>query len=79
MNHKTLCWDLEKACAKRGTPIRIAISVEPINTPSTIAGIAAFRGFTATVRKTSTRYLKTLSGLKGVEAILTQRPGPAFP
>src|SRR5579862_4261930 len=28
MNHKTLCWDLEKACAKRGTPIRIAISVE---------------------------------------------------
>ena len=28
MNHKTKCWDLEKACAKRGTPIRIAISVE---------------------------------------------------
>ena len=28
MNHKTNCWDLEKVCAQRGTPIRIAISVD---------------------------------------------------
>jgi phosphonoacetate hydrolase len=28
MNHKTRCWDLEKACARRGHPIRIAISVD---------------------------------------------------
>jgi hypothetical protein len=28
MNHKTRCWDLEKACVQRGAPIRIAISVD---------------------------------------------------
>ena len=28
MNHKTHCWDLEKVCAQRGVPIRIAISVD---------------------------------------------------
>ena len=28
MNHKSRCWDLEKACTTRGAPIRIAISVE---------------------------------------------------
>jgi phosphonoacetate hydrolase len=28
MNYKSRCWDLEKACAARGLPIRIAISAE---------------------------------------------------
>lgn len=28
MNHKSRCWDLEKACARRGRPIRAAISVD---------------------------------------------------
>ncbi|OQP64488.1 nucleotide pyrophosphatase [Niastella vici] len=28
MNHKTQCWDLEKALEKRGAPIKIAISAE---------------------------------------------------
>jgi phosphonoacetate hydrolase len=28
MNHKSRCWDLEKACAARGTPLRAAISAE---------------------------------------------------
>ncbi len=28
MNHKSLCWDLAKAAEHRGTPLRIAISVE---------------------------------------------------
>ncbi|OQP56078.1 nucleotide pyrophosphatase [Niastella yeongjuensis] len=28
MNHKTQCWDLEKAMEKRGAPIKIAISAE---------------------------------------------------
>jgi phosphonoacetate hydrolase len=28
MNYKHHCWDLDKACAARGTPVRIAISAE---------------------------------------------------
>jgi len=28
MNHKSRCWDLEKVCARRGTPVRIVISVD---------------------------------------------------
>jgi phosphonoacetate hydrolase len=28
MNYKTRCWDLEKACAARGTPVRFAMSAE---------------------------------------------------
>src|SRR5215467_7852604 len=28
MNHKARCWDLQKACSRRGHPVRIAISVD---------------------------------------------------
>jgi len=72
MNHKTLCWDLEKACTKRGTPIRIAISVERDKYPKHHRG----HGGVSWVYCNSSRDLdtvsKTLSGLKGVEKILTR-------
>src|SRR5215468_1215837 len=72
MNHKTLCWDLEKACTKRGTPIRIAISVERDQYPKHHRG----HGGVSWVYCNSSRDLdtvsKTLSGLKGVEKILTR-------
>jgi phosphonoacetate hydrolase len=72
MNHKTLCWDLEKACAKRGTPIRIAISAERDKYPRHHRGHGGVSWVYCNRSQDLDAVSKTLSGLKGVEAILTR-------
>jgi len=72
MNHKTLCWDLEKACAQRGTPIRIAISVERDKYPKHHRGHGGVSWVYCNHSQDIDAVSKTLSGLKGVEAILTR-------
>jgi phosphonoacetate hydrolase len=72
MNHKTLCWDLEKACAQRGTPIRIAISVERDRYPKHHRGHGGVSWVYCNRSRDLGAVSKTLSGLKGVEAILTR-------
>jgi phosphonoacetate hydrolase len=71
MNHKTRCWDLEKACAKRGAPIRIAISVDRDKYLKHHRGY----GGVAWVYCNGTRDVdyvgRILSGLEGVKAGLT--------
>jgi phosphonoacetate hydrolase len=72
MNHKTRCWDLAKASASRGTPLRIAISVERDKYLKHHGG----HGGTAWVYCRSAREVdqaaRVLSGLQGVESVLTR-------
>ena len=72
MNRKTLCWDLEKACAARGTPIRIAISVERDKYPKHHRGHGGVSWVYCNRSTDIDAVATTLSGLKGVEAILTR-------
>ncbi len=72
MNHKNFCWDLEKACARRGTPIRIAISVERDRYPKHHRGHGGVSWVYCNRPQDADAVSKTLSGLKGVEAILTR-------
>jgi phosphonoacetate hydrolase len=72
MNHKSLCWDLEKACAARGVPVRAAISAEQDKY------LKHHRGFGSTAwvylksAKDTDRVAQTISGLAGVEQVLTR-------
>jgi len=72
MNYKTHCWDLEKACARRGTPIRIAISVERDRYPKHHRGHGGVAWVYCNRPNDIDSVAQTLSGLKGVEAILTR-------
>lgn len=72
MNHKTLCWDLEKACARRGTPIRIAISVERDKYPRHHRGHGGVSWVYCKRPQDIDAVSRTISGLKGVEATLTR-------
>lgn len=72
MNHKTLCWDLEKACSRRGTPVRIAISVERDRYPKHHRGHGGVAWIYCNRAQDIDSVSKTVSGLKGVEAILTR-------
>ena len=72
MNHKTHCWDLEKACAKRGTPIRIAISVERDRYPQHHRGHGGVSWVYCNRAPDIDAVSKTLASLTGVEAILTR-------
>ncbi len=72
LNHKDRCWDLEKACAQRRTPIRTAIS------PEKDRYVKHHRGFggTAYVYLQAPgdldRVRQTLRALPGVDAVLTR-------
>lgn len=72
MNHKSLCWDLAKATESRGTPLRIAISVERDKYLKHHRG----HGGTAWVYCRSGREVdhaaRVLAGLAGVESVLTR-------
>jgi phosphonoacetate hydrolase len=72
MNHKTRCWDLAKASANRGTPLRIAISVERDKYLKHHSG----HGGTAWVYCRSAgevdQAARVLSALPGVESVLTR-------
>lgn len=72
MNHKTRCWDLEKACAKRGTPIRIAISVDRDRYLKHHRGYGGIAWVYCNGARDVDRVQKIVAGLDGVEAVLTR-------
>jgi phosphonoacetate hydrolase len=72
MNHKTRCWDLEKACAKRGAPIRIAISVDRDKYLQHHRGYGGVSWVYCKGLRDIDPVAKMLSGLEGVEAVLTR-------
>jgi phosphonoacetate hydrolase len=73
MNGKTGCWDLERACARRDAPIRLAISAERDKY------LKHHRGFGGTAwvylrsPQDEARVAGVVSKLAGVEAVLTRR------
>jgi len=72
LNHKDLCWDLEKACAKRKTPIRISISPEKDRYFKHHRGMGGSAYVYLKDIKDLERVKKTLLSLNGVEAVLTK-------
>ena len=72
MNHKTRCWDLEKACARRGHPIRIAISVDRDKYVKHHRGYGGVAWVYCNRASEIDGLAKVLAGLQGVEAVLTR-------
>jgi phosphonoacetate hydrolase len=72
MNHKTRCWDLEKACAQRGAPIRIAISVDRDKYLKHHRGYGGVAWVYCNGPRDIDRVARILSVLEGVEAVLSR-------
>ncbi|HXA33748.1 MAG TPA: ectonucleotide pyrophosphatase/phosphodiesterase [Acidimicrobiales bacterium] len=70
MNFKTRCWDLARACANRGIPVRYALSAEKdryVRHHRTFGG-AAWVWLTSAAD--ATEVSEVIGGLKGVELVL---------
>jgi phosphonoacetate hydrolase len=72
MNHKTRCWDLEKACVQRGAPIRIAISVDRDKYLKHHRGYGGVAWVYCNAPRDVEHVAGVLSGLEGVEAVLSR-------
>jgi len=72
MNHKSRCWDLEKVCAGRGTPIRIAISVDRDKYVKHHLGYGGVAWVYCKTSRDVDRVARILSGIDGVESVLTR-------
>src|SRR5215472_4858602 len=72
MNHKTRCWDLQKACSRRGHPIRIAISVDRDKYLKHHRGYGGVAWVYCNNPGEIDAVASTLTSLEGVEAVLTK-------
>lgn len=72
MNHKSRCWDLEKACAKRGRPIRTAISVDRDKYLKHHRGYGGVAWVYCTRREEIDGVAKAIGKLAGVESVITR-------
>jgi phosphonoacetate hydrolase len=72
MNHKSRCWDLEKVCAQRGAPIRIAISVDRDKYLQHHRGYGGVAWVYCNAPRDIDRVARILTGLDGVETVLTR-------
>jgi phosphonoacetate hydrolase len=72
MNHKTRCWDLEKVCAARGVPIRIAISVDRDKYVKHHRGYGGVAWVYCKSDAQVDRVAKILTAIDGVESVLTR-------
>lgn len=72
MNHKSRCWDLEKACAERRVPIRTAISVERDKYLKHHRGYGGVAWVYCNSVRDIDRVARFLSDLQGVEPVLTR-------
>src|SRR5579872_2998311 len=70
MNFKTRCWDLEKVCAERGAPIRIAISVDKDKYLKHHRGYGGVAWVYCNSSRDIDRVAKTLAAIEGVELVL---------
>ena len=73
MNHKTRAWDLEKACANRGVPLRIAISAERDKYPKHHRGLGGAAWVYLRQSGDAERAGRIIEKLAGVEQVLTRR------
>jgi phosphonoacetate hydrolase len=72
MNHKSQAWDLEKACAEKNTPVKIVISPEKDRYMKHHKGLGGSAYVYLLKSNDSAGVRKTLSGLNGVDAVLTK-------
>jgi phosphonoacetate hydrolase len=72
MHHKSRCWDLEKVCAQRRTPIRTAISVERDKYLKHHRGYGGVAWVYCNSARDIDRVARFLSDLEGVESVLTR-------
>jgi len=73
MNHKDLCWDLDKAMAARNTPIKIAISPEKDHYLKHHRGMGGASYVYLNNAADLDKVKKVLLSLKGIEAVLTRK------
>ena len=72
VNHKTFCWDLEKACATRGVHIKSAISPEKDRYYKHHLGLGGTAYIYLQNQADSSRVRNIILGLKGVDEIITR-------
>jgi len=73
MNHKTRCWDLEKACAARGVSLRAAISAEQDKYMKHHLGFGGTAWVYLKSPKDADRVAELIVKLPGIERVLTRR------
>jgi phosphonoacetate hydrolase len=72
MNFKSRCWDLDKALAERGTPVRIAISAERDKYLRHHRGMGGTAWVHLNSPEDQANVTRTLEALEGVERVLTR-------
>jgi len=72
LNFKTRCWDLDKACAARGLPIRIAISAERDKYLRHHRGFGGMAWVYLRRSEDAEKVSQVLLSLDGVESVLTR-------
>lgn len=77
MNFKTRCWDLERALAVRGQPIRLAISAERDRYLRHHRGMGGTAWVYLNAAADAERVAEAIAGLAGVEAVLTREQAAA--
>jgi phosphonoacetate hydrolase len=70
MNHKTRAWDLDKACANRDVPVRLAISAERDKYPKHHRGLGGVAWVYLRQPGDEQRVAALLEKLEGVERVL---------
>jgi phosphonoacetate hydrolase len=72
MNHKTRAWDLDKACANRDVPLRLAISAERDKYPKHHLGLGGIAWVYLRKPEDEQRVGSVIEKLEGVERVLTR-------
>jgi phosphonoacetate hydrolase len=72
MNHKVRGWDLEKACANRSAPLRLAISAERDKYPRHHLGLGGVAWVYLRQPSDEQRVATVIERLEGVEQVLTR-------
>ena len=70
MNHKTRAWDLDKACANRDIPLRLAISAERDKYPKHHRGLGGAAWVYLRQPEDEQRVVSMIEKLEGVERVL---------
>jgi phosphonoacetate hydrolase len=73
MNHKTRAWDLEKACANRNVPLRLAISAERDKYPKHHLGLGGLAWVYLRQPSDEQRVASVIEKLSGIEQVLSRR------
>lgn len=72
VNHKTMCWDLDKACVARGVPVKAAISPEKDRYYKHHLGMGGAAYIYLNDLRDSSRVKQLILGLRGVEEIISK-------